>query len=1186
MAGMKADVVDGGEVSPTQAVPLVGVPVFPNCIKFSETNLLAVAAGHLVTILNPAALAGPRGFIPITSSPLFDIGKAPPECLQAGSLLPYLLFRDPRPGVRAMDWSPSGLAQNGGCLLAVCTTDNRVKVYREPFSDFQSDWVEIIDFSEMAYNHCLDKKFRECELVSAQIAMKDHSMPTPSDWGLSLKRKHVEEDAGEEEPQHRKVQKRNYDLRDKDVGGKDLVVTSSELQVLPFDDCAQQGKPDQPSSKATLGISNASDTVTSDERPRLSTQLSVVMNAPMSTTTALREGTRLKVLEENAGVRPPVSCSGLDVLDGEALLRLDEPLAETFPNIHELEYSFTTSNLRDRDQECNHEAGDLAVSDQADDDLSEPLISVLARIDNATKVYARRRAPGGNSLYSNSSCSPSNAPDADTCPVENTSSRPARMRKLPNRFREGGKSLWTEEISPRNRAQVRSRGLDREKRVTFETEKNAVVCVDEETGKQDVGDEGLEDATKYVADSSEEKSEVSKKNSRSNLERSFRTKPDDKIRIAADYVARTELLSPLALAWSPKCQAAKRIDDAEVNEPHTFTLLGAGMKSGSVSIWRMMNPPCYSIDQIHSPVEASFLGFLDAHKSWVTTLCWASCNFDLVKVSMVSSNQFGAVLGEKLLLVTGCADGSVKIWAAHPDSLISASSMQSPPFAFCKQVWKADSVPVTSLAIVVLSQASERALLAVGKGSGSLAIYEITSSGVCHQLCHHDGAHQQTVTGLSWKFDGRCLYTCGQDSLKIWELLKAELRPVSFPDWSAVFPIAMSPDLCSSDAMQSFFGVALSHNCLALATVRDLDSDVLDQMYQARSQKAVLQMFWLGSTPTEIKRNVGSVKGKGMTPNDIARWRVSVVSALQHLEDTKAPLVLWDVMTALSLLRQAVGGEVVVGTLSEWLLSWTRGEDAVCAVEIPESQARNFEKAVSEASCRQLHILNVIYRRILLVHLKPEAINTSTSKYIPPTQTASTVTKEEKLWRKCVYLVEHELRQRLIYLRLCKAAHEEEELKQVQKDGLSDTLLTVNWVLENSSSVLPELSKVATQLRKSHRNLCRSLSDSCPYCESTVAFESPEFASCQGSGDKKHLFRRCCVSMQVCAQTSQWYCRCCERRAIQQAPSLFFHLSLRSQLREIASNAMRQSDTSPCCPFCGVLMHRLLPNFLLTPSLV
>ena len=29
------------------------------------------------------------------------------------------------------------------CLLAVCTTDARVKLYREPFCDYMPEWVEV-----------------------------------------------------------------------------------------------------------------------------------------------------------------------------------------------------------------------------------------------------------------------------------------------------------------------------------------------------------------------------------------------------------------------------------------------------------------------------------------------------------------------------------------------------------------------------------------------------------------------------------------------------------------------------------------------------------------------------------------------------------------------------------------------------------------------------------------------------------------------------------------------------------------------------------------------------------------------------------------------------------------------------------------------------------------------------------
>jgi hypothetical protein len=37
--------------SPSSTLALVGAPTFPNSIKWSEDNLIAVASGHLVTIL-------------------------------------------------------------------------------------------------------------------------------------------------------------------------------------------------------------------------------------------------------------------------------------------------------------------------------------------------------------------------------------------------------------------------------------------------------------------------------------------------------------------------------------------------------------------------------------------------------------------------------------------------------------------------------------------------------------------------------------------------------------------------------------------------------------------------------------------------------------------------------------------------------------------------------------------------------------------------------------------------------------------------------------------------------------------------------------------------------------------------------------------------------------------------------
>ncbi|KAH9306791.1 hypothetical protein KI387_011195, partial [Taxus chinensis] len=153
-----------------QVAPLVASPCYPNSVVWSEENLVAIATGHLVTILNPAQLNGPRGLITISSSPPFDIGVVEREELLTGCILPTCLSRDVRSYVRSIAWSQQGMAPNGGCLLAVCTTDSRVKLYRAPYCDFRSEWVEVLDISEMLYNYFVCNEFGDFELGSAGIS--------------------------------------------------------------------------------------------------------------------------------------------------------------------------------------------------------------------------------------------------------------------------------------------------------------------------------------------------------------------------------------------------------------------------------------------------------------------------------------------------------------------------------------------------------------------------------------------------------------------------------------------------------------------------------------------------------------------------------------------------------------------------------------------------------------------------------------------------------------------------------------------------------------------------------------------------------------------------------------------------------------------------------------------------------
>ncbi|XP_073016768.1 uncharacterized protein [Primulina eburnea] len=118
-----------------QAAVLVSAPCYPNVVAWSEENLVAVASG--IDFLS-------------------------------GCLLPMHVSRDTQPCVRSISWSPTGLASNAGCLLAVCTTGGRVKLYRFPFCDFSAEWIEVTDISKMMYNYLSKINFEESQIISSE----------------------------------------------------------------------------------------------------------------------------------------------------------------------------------------------------------------------------------------------------------------------------------------------------------------------------------------------------------------------------------------------------------------------------------------------------------------------------------------------------------------------------------------------------------------------------------------------------------------------------------------------------------------------------------------------------------------------------------------------------------------------------------------------------------------------------------------------------------------------------------------------------------------------------------------------------------------------------------------------------------------------------------------------------------
>jgi len=115
--------------------------------------------------------------------------------------------------------------------------------------------------------------------------------------------------------------------------------------------------------------------------------------------------------------------------------------------------------------------------------------------------------------------------------------------------------------------------------------------------------------------------------------------------------------------------------------------------------------------------------------------------------------------------------------------------------------------------------------------------------------------------------------------------------------------------------------------------------------------------------------------------------------------------------------------------------------------------------------------------------------------------------------------------------------------------------------------------------------------ETCSFCSASVPFESPEFGFCEGensSGDddvKPHRLLRCVVSMQVCPITVPlWYCVCCHRSGFRLAPEPLFRMpSFHLDSDSFTKSSSQAVSPKPLCPFCGILLQRQQPDFLLSP---
>lgn len=1137
-----------------RCVHLFSSPQFPSAVRWSEENLLAVAAGHLVTIFNPASLSGSRGYIFCKSSPSLSVGSVSNADLEDSVLLPIRLSRENKVAVRSIDWSPQGYAAEGGCLLAVCTTDSRIKLYQAPYAEIGSEWVEVSDLSERLHAEVEflgDGLLREEKSSIAVVASKKRG------------RAHENIDPNQRPEVHSHPVAENapgvsmspaLGEGSRKVAGKssnhnDLVADLVEDIYNRFVEKRARV------SMEELPVYRGGEHLQGLDKTTLQEALAEVVELHQEAIDAAKLSSKTLIILARKKIR--------------SLIVTREPISQQLG-------SGKTSVLRKNRRVHKDNANGVEHSDLEANELQE-----IGNSQKRLKLQGRR-AGENKDLASEVLCHISGAGESCLFPCgeegEDTG-QPAEGQQLAVFMEE---RLSSKQPAPGNVMAAETTCLISESdnchTLARRGSTSEVLCETGVLGMEEVSLEIVakdfvlgERAFSGVLDHSDEgqsgpglsqfmvqQQSLSLENLSNSLDMpALPVSIKPKQLSAAAWAMRTDFLSSLTLAWSPNCTLQ---DGGEVH-------LAVGFKSGYVSLWKISMPP-FTVGVRGTCPAIEWKGVWKAHESWVTSLSWSL------------SGSYGGQSDKppsSLVLLSGCTDGSARLWSPRLSEIEGEKCPKSVgPMALIKEVCPPDELPVTCSALHWKPH-NMALLVAIGKGGGQLLATELfppfsSIVGEMEPVVKPFLAHNRVLTGLSWSSLSECLYSCSQgNELGCWRLENQTLQRKPFPE---------GHKQVISTGMDRFMGLALSPNCLALTTVSAGMRESVSSSDPNRAFKGALHVHWLSEQQS----------GKDKPFIQESPGQESVLMAIQRLAGGQHSLVLWDVVESLKG-RTCYNLETVLETLATASKFGLRGR----LQWKPDEELHM--TPLESGTCASLQLINVFLRKVAMVSLGETDVMGS------PAEGNRNCEAELKAALK---MGEFELRQRFAMAALKQlgtvkgslfGSMEEEGRDQenvhlsAEQVGEVPGLLFSHWVLIDTQVVWPSLREEAVQILEQIGESfpeVRTAREQCPFCGTAVPLEDPDFGQCEGI--LKHKLPRCVFTLRICGSPNLWHCSCCKRRALRpELPSTFRSSATRSDILQGVQPCVGVGHLAPprtpCCPFCGILMHQLLPSSCLTPVL-
>ncbi|KAL0042386.1 hypothetical protein WJX77_010878 [Trebouxia sp. C0004] len=162
----------------------LGRPEYPAAVQWSEDNLVAVAAGPAVLVINPCQLRGPRGStaLPEPAVDVLQVAQYPATpkdsvtyaatylrtrglCNQRNSQL-----ASSKLGIRSVCWSPLGCDLPGNTLLTSVTENHQVRVHSPPVG-CQTQWHTVVELSSKLKQILLEENWQSIDKLQTSVPL-------------------------------------------------------------------------------------------------------------------------------------------------------------------------------------------------------------------------------------------------------------------------------------------------------------------------------------------------------------------------------------------------------------------------------------------------------------------------------------------------------------------------------------------------------------------------------------------------------------------------------------------------------------------------------------------------------------------------------------------------------------------------------------------------------------------------------------------------------------------------------------------------------------------------------------------------------------------------------------------------------------------------------------------------------